>query len=124
MILPFTNIKIWDKDELVRDFKLCKNPEGLIGYYDFVSEKFFVLDGCDRKGFAFMKKREFMKLLEAYDDDLTIMIPNIDWTPFDKQLEMIEVKSISQGVNEYDGCLFIDSYIDTGVLPYVEEDDV
>lgn len=38
---PPQHIKLYDGDTLVRDFSLCKNSAGEIGYYDFVEDKFF-----------------------------------------------------------------------------------
>ena len=43
----FHGLKIYEKDNLVRDFKLCMNKNGTVGVYDFVSEKFFELDGVE-----------------------------------------------------------------------------
>lgn len=57
-----------------------------------------------------MTKAELMKLLEPFDDNLTILIPNPDFDNYWVTKEFTVAKSVSQGVNEYDGCLFIDDY--------------
>lgn len=38
---PPSQIKLYDGDKLVRDFCICKNSVGEIGYYDFVEGRFF-----------------------------------------------------------------------------------
>ena len=47
MSIPFYGLKIYNEDKLVRDFKPCMNEEGTIGVYDFVSNKFFKLNGAE-----------------------------------------------------------------------------
>ena len=36
-----TNIKIYENNKLLYDCTLCKNSEGKVGWYDFVSGKFY-----------------------------------------------------------------------------------
>lgn len=43
----FCGFKIYEKDNLIRHFKPCINENGIIGVYDFVSNKFFKLDGVE-----------------------------------------------------------------------------
>ena len=62
-----------------------------------------------------MTVKELKKKLEQFPDNLIVMIPNSDIDeeqPF--QMCNVPAKGVSRGVNEADGCLFIDSY---------EEDD-
>lgn len=39
-------IQIYDGNELIRDFVVCRNPEGKIGVYDRVHDKFYELTNC------------------------------------------------------------------------------
>ena len=36
-------LKIFNKDELIHCYYLCKNSVGVIGYYDFITESFLPL---------------------------------------------------------------------------------
>ena len=62
-----------------------------------------------------MTVKELKEKLSKFDDNLIVMIPNMEWTPFNNQFECVEATSVAQGVNEFDIGLFIDNYM--------EEDD-
>ena len=53
---------------------------------------------------------ELRELLSQFDDDLIVMIPNICWRPKKGVPVDVPAKNVSQGVNEYDGCIFISDY--------------
>ena len=55
-----------------------------------------------------MTVRELKEKLEQFDDDLLVMIPNQDYGY--SSLQFTPAKHVSQGVNEYDGAIFIDDY--------------
>ena len=57
-----------------------------------------------------MTVKELREKLEQFPDNLIVMIPNIDWTPFNNQLLSVAATNVVQGINEFDGCLFIDDY--------------
>lgn len=57
-----------------------------------------------------MTVKELKEKLNQFNDNLIVMIPNTNWTPFNNQFECIHATHVSQGVNEFDGCLFIDYY--------------
>lgn len=61
-----------------------------------------------------MTVKELKEKLNQFDDHLIVMIPNTSWTPFNNQFECTLAMNVIQGVNEFDGYLFIDDY---------EEDD-
>jgi hypothetical protein len=56
-----------------------------------------------------MTVKELKEQLNKFDDHLIVMIPD-----FLSVTEYIPLKHLGQGVNEADGCLFLDAY---------EEDD-
>jgi len=62
-----------------------------------------------------MTVKELKEKLELFDDRLIVMIPDANWTPDKNWLPYITATSVARGVNESDGCVFIDDY--------VEEDD-
>lgn len=43
---PRSFMTIYEGDKVIRDFVVCRNPEGVIGVYDRVSEKFLPFDNC------------------------------------------------------------------------------
>lgn len=55
---------------------------------------------------------ELKARLKQFPDDLTVLVPNIDWTPLNHVPEMIIATNVTQGINEYDGCVFIDDYVE------------
>lgn len=60
-----------------------------------------------------MTVKELKEKLNEFDDNLIVMIPNRNWEDACQRYD-IPARHISQGVNEFDGCLFINDY---------EEDD-
>ena len=55
-----------------------------------------------------MRVKELKEKLEQFDDNLIIMIPNQDYGY--SSLQFVPARNIIQGVNELDGCLFIDAF--------------
>lgn len=55
-----------------------------------------------------MTVKELKEQLNKFDDNLIVMIPNQEW-PY-SSLQNVPAKNVSQGVNEWDCCLFIDDY--------------
>ena len=59
-----------------------------------------------------MAVKELKEKLEQFDDNLIVMIPNIDWNPYNNSHHDVLATHVSRGVNEFDGCVFIDDYIE------------
>ena len=59
-----------------------------------------------------MTVKELKEKLNQFPDHLVVMIPNMSWTPFNNQFECVTAKNVTQGVNEFDGALFIDDYVE------------
>ena len=57
-----------------------------------------------------MTVKELKEKLNQFNDNLIVMIPNMDWTPFNNQFECVTATSVTQGANEFDGVVFIDNY--------------
>ena len=57
-----------------------------------------------------MTVKELREKLNQFDDNLIVMIPNAGWHPFSIMQPDIPATSVSRGVNEADGCVFIDNY--------------
>ena len=55
-----------------------------------------------------MTVKELKEKLEQFDDNLIVMIPDKGWCPELCAFKCIPAKSVSQGINESDCCLFID----------------
>ena len=53
-----------------------------------------------------MTVRELKEKLNEFDDNLIVMIPNMDWALNGDGT--VPATSISRGINEFDGCVFID----------------
>ena len=53
---------------------------------------------------------ELIEKLERFDDNLIVMIPDANWTPDKSWLPYIPAMGVAKGVNEADGCVFIDDY--------------
>ena len=51
-----------------------------------------------------MTVKELKDKLNEFDDNLVVLIPN--------SMGYISAKNIAQGVNEFDGCVFIDDYVE------------
>ena len=58
-----------------------------------------------------MTVKELKEELNKFDDNLIVMIPRTEPAP-DDWLGFVSAKNVSQGVNEADGCLFIDDYVE------------
>lgn len=56
-----------------------------------------------------MRVKELKEKLNEFGDNLIIMIPNMDWTPHSNQPHCVSPTDVYQGVNEADGCVFIES---------------
>lgn len=59
-----------------------------------------------------MTVKELKEKLNQFDDNLIIMIPNRDWNPYNNPFTDVPATCIIQGVNEADGCVFIDNYME------------
>ena len=59
-----------------------------------------------------MTVKELKEKLNQFDDHLIVMIPNMSWSPFNNQLEFVPAIGVAQGINEFDGVLFIDDYVE------------
>ena len=59
-----------------------------------------------------MTVRELKEKLEQFDDRLIVMVPDANWTPYNNRLPYVCATGIARGVNEADGCLFIDDYVE------------
>ena len=59
-----------------------------------------------------MTVRELKEKLEQFDDDLIVMIPDANWTPDKSWFPFVCATGVARGVNEDDGCLFIDDYME------------
>ena len=57
-----------------------------------------------------MTVRELIEKLNQFPDNLIVMIPNIDWNPYNGKSPDIPAKNVIRGVNEADGCIFISDY--------------
>lgn len=53
-----------------------------------------------------MTVKELKEKLNKFDDNLIVMVPNLDWDSY------VPVTSVTRGVNEHDGCVFIDDYVE------------
>ena len=56
-----------------------------------------------------MTVKELKELLNEFDDNLIVMIPN-RYLEEAHQHHSVSARHVSQGANEFDGCLFIDDY--------------
>lgn len=61
-----------------------------------------------------MTVRELKEKLEQFDDDLIVLVPNACWHPHSINPIEIPATSVSRGVNELDGCVIIDDYVEEG----------
>lgn len=59
-----------------------------------------------------MTVKELREKLNQFDDNMIVMIPNMDWSPFHKTPSVVAATSVTRGCNEADGCVFIDSYME------------
>lgn len=61
-----------------------------------------------------MTVHELIEKLEQFRRNCVVMIPNPSWNPDGHTPSHVPVASVTIGVNEADGCVFLDDY---------EEDD-
>jgi hypothetical protein len=61
-----------------------------------------------------MTVKELKEKLNQFNDNLIVMIPNKDCFLYQRALPDVPARNVTQGINGFDGCLFIDDY---------EEDD-
>lgn len=59
-----------------------------------------------------MTVKELKEKLEQFDDSLIVLIPNAGWHPYSMMPLEIPATSVSRGVNELDGCVIIDDYVE------------
>ena len=59
-----------------------------------------------------MTVRELIEKLEQFDDNLIVLVPNAGWHPYSITPPEIPATSVSRGVNELDGCVIIDDYVE------------
>ena len=62
-----------------------------------------------------MTVKELKEKLEKFDDYLIVMIPDANWTPDKSWFPCVCATSVTKGVNEFDGCIFIDDYVEDEV---------
>lgn len=56
-----------------------------------------------------MTVKELKEKLNEFDDNLIVMIPNRYWEDPCQKYD-VAATHVSQGVNEFDGCVFISDY--------------
>ena len=59
-----------------------------------------------------MTVRELKEKLEQFPENFTVLIPNCGWHPYSIEPTMIPAESVAIGVNEFDGCVIIDDYVE------------
>ena len=59
-----------------------------------------------------MTVKELKEKLNQFDDNLIVMIPNINFYRDFVAWKNVPAIHISQGVNEFYGCLFINDYVE------------
>lgn len=59
-----------------------------------------------------MTVRELIEKLEQFPESSVILIPNCGWHPYSIEPTMIPATSVAMGVNEFDGCVIIDDYVE------------
>ena len=58
-----------------------------------------------------MTVRELIEKLEQFRQDLEVMIPDPEWRP-SKSCPYVHITNVAQGVNEMDGVVIIDDYVE------------
>ena len=58
-----------------------------------------------------MTVRELIEKLEQFPENCVVMIPDPDWSP-SKSCPYIHATSAARGVNEMDGVVIIDDYVE------------
>ena len=59
-----------------------------------------------------MTVRELIEKLEQFPENCVVLIPNCGWHPYSIEPTMIRATSVAMGVNEFDGCVLIDDYVE------------
>lgn len=59
-----------------------------------------------------MTVKELKEKLEQFDDNLIVLIPNAGWHPYSIDPPEIPATGVCRGVNELDGCVIIDDYVE------------
>ena len=59
-----------------------------------------------------MTVKELKEKLNDFNDNFIVMIPNADWHPYSLMPHNVPVTNVSRGVNEADGCVFLDYYVE------------
>lgn len=59
-----------------------------------------------------MTVKELKEKLEQFPDNCVVLIPNRGWRPYLIQPTMIPATSVTTGVNEFDGYVIIDDYVE------------
>lgn len=68
-VLPVYGCRIYDGEELIHEYKPCRNPEGVEGMYDFIAEEFI-----DRDSFVQMWLEHFLR-----SDEISIRFGGSEW---------------------------------------------
>lgn len=59
-----------------------------------------------------MTVKELKEKLEQFPDNYVVMIPDPDWCPGKSWWPYIHATHVSQEINEMDGCVIIDDYVE------------
>lgn len=59
-----------------------------------------------------MTVKELKEKLDQFPDQLIVMIPNKDLYRLPGGIYDVPANNVYQGCNEFDGCLFIDDYVE------------
>jgi hypothetical protein len=59
-----------------------------------------------------MTVKELKEKLDKFDENLIVMVPDANWTPDKNWFPCVQATSVTRGVNEFDGCIFIDDYVE------------
>lgn len=59
-----------------------------------------------------MTVKELKEKLERFPENCVVLIPNANWTPYGNLLSHVPVTCVTIGCNEFDGCVFLDDYVE------------
>ena len=59
-----------------------------------------------------MTVKELKKKLEQFPENCVVMIPDPNWTPDKRWTPYVHATSVTIGINEEDGCVFISDYVE------------
>ena len=59
-----------------------------------------------------MTVRELIEKLAQFPENHVVLISNCGWHPYSIGPTMIPATSVTTGVNEFDGCVIIDDYVE------------